>query len=219
MNARKVSRVLMVVSLVGAGAVFAQTDPGVRPGANGAGAPIPGLTANELIFFNAGRDDFAEAEGVGDGLGPRFNLDSCGSCHIQPDIGGTSPAVNPQVAAATAFGARNTVPSFLTINGPIREARFKTLPNGSPDGGVHALFVITGRSDETGSASGCNIVQENFAAQIAANNIIFRIPTPVFGFGLMEAFYPASEANSVIDSFNALPANQRQNLLNFLRSL
>ena len=35
-----------------------------------------------------------------EGLGPRFNLDSCGGCHAAPAIGGTSPAVNPQVAKA-----------------------------------------------------------------------------------------------------------------------
>ena len=41
------------------------------------------------------------------GLGPRFNLDSCGGCHSQPAIGGTSPAVNPQVAVANKNGASN----------------------------------------------------------------------------------------------------------------
>ena len=177
---------LLIILAAAAGTAYAQVDPGVRPGGAGAGGPLAGLTTNELAFFDAGRDDFAEAEGVGDGLGPRFNLDSCGGCHIQPSIGGTSPSVNPQVATATAFGAQNTVPSFITSNGPIREARFKFLPGGAPDGGVHGLFVITGRSDSTGSASGCNLVQENFAAQQAINNLIFRTPTPVFGLGLME---------------------------------
>jgi CxxC motif-containing protein (DUF1111 family) len=33
---------------------------------------------------------------------------------------------------------------------------------------------------------GCNIVQPNFAAAVAAGNISFRIPTPVFGLGLVE---------------------------------
>jgi CxxC motif-containing protein (DUF1111 family) len=161
-------------------------DPGVRGGPAGAGQPLPGLTANEAIFFDVGRDDFNEAEGVGDGLGPRFNLDGCGGCHFQPGIGGSSGTVNPQFAIATAFGARNTVPSFITANGPIREARFKRLPSGAADGGVHALFVISQRNDGTGSASACNIVQDNFAQQVANNNIIFRIPTPVFGMGLIE---------------------------------
>jgi len=162
-------------------------DPGVRGGAAGAGGPIAGLTANQEEFFDQGLDDFAEAEGIGDGLGPRFNLDGCGGCHAQPATGGTSPAVNPQVAVATAFGARNTVPSFVRANGPVREARFVKNPDGSPDGGVHALFVISGRVDDSGNASGCNINQEDFETQVNNRNIIFRIPTPIFGMGLMES--------------------------------
>jgi len=165
---------------------FAQTDPGVQGGAARAGNPLPGLSANEAIFFDIGKDDFNEAEGLADGLGPRFNLDGCGGCHFQPAAGGSSGTVNPQIAVATAFGARNTVPSFITLNGPIREARFKRLPNGQPDGGVHALFTISQRNDGTGNASGCNITQDNFATEAANNNLIFRIPTPVFGMGLME---------------------------------
>jgi CxxC motif-containing protein (DUF1111 family) len=161
-------------------------DPGVRGGPAGAGGAIPGLTASEQKFFDAGLEDFVEAEGVGDGLGPRFNLDSCAGCHTQPAVGGTSPAVNPQVAIATAFGARNAVPSFITPDGPIREARFKFKPDGTRDGSVHALYVISGRVDDTGDASGCNIAQEDFAAQLARNNVIFRIPTPMFGAGLIE---------------------------------
>src|SRR5688572_1600673 len=110
--------IVIALGSLAAASAQAQVDPGLRSGPSGAGAPLAGLTANELIFFDAGRDDFAEAEGVGDGLGPRFNLDSCGGCHLQPDIGGTSPSVNPQVGVATAFGSLNTVPSFITLNGP-----------------------------------------------------------------------------------------------------
>jgi CxxC motif-containing protein (DUF1111 family) len=188
---------LLLFLAVTAGTAFAQVDPGVRPGSAGAGSPIGGLSANELAFFDAGRDDFAEQEGIGDGLGPRFNLDSCGGCHAAPAVGGTSPAVNPQVSVATAFGARNTLPSFITSNGPIREARFKVQPGGAPDGGVHGLFVITGRADSTGSASGCNLVQENFASQQAAGNVIFRTPTPVFGLGMMEEITDQTILNNV----------------------
>jgi len=159
------------------------TDPGVRGGAAGAGNPITGLTAEEGAFFNAAKDVFEETETVADGLGPRFNLDSCVGCHAQPSSGGSSPPVNPQVAVATAQGAKNTVPAFITANGPVREVRFVRNPDGSPDGGVHALFVTTGRSD----APGCNITQPNFAAAVAANNAVFRIPTPTFGLGLVEA--------------------------------
>src|SRR5262245_56882606 len=191
----------IVISLAFSGSLSAQTaapeaaaaavsfgprDPGVRGGAAGAGGALPGLTTDENAFFEVGKEDFAEAEGVGDGLGPRFNLDGCGGCHVQPATGGSSPAVNPQVAVATAVGARNVVPSFIRANGPIREARFKKNPDGTADGGVHALFVISGRVDDTGNASGCAIKQEDFEKQVLNRNIIFRIPTPVFGAGLIE---------------------------------
>jgi CxxC motif-containing protein (DUF1111 family) len=94
--------------------------------------------------------------------------------------------VNPQIAVATAFGASNQVPSFITLHGPVREVRYKFNPDGTRDGGVHALFVISGRRDNTGDATVCNIAQEDFAAQLARHNVIFRIPTPLFGAGLIE---------------------------------
>ena len=160
----------------------APTDPGVRGGDPGAGGALPGLNDLERGYFDVAKDVFQEVDAGPDGLGPRFNLDSCSGCHSQPTIGGTSPATNPQVAVATLMGAKNVVPPFITANGPIREARFVRNRDGSPDGGVHSLFVITGRSD----TPGCNIAQPNFAAELARNNVVFRIPTPVFGLGLVE---------------------------------
>jgi len=57
------------------------------------------------------------------------------------------------------------------------------VPLKSPlDGGVHGLFTIKGRTD----APGCNLAQPNFAFQLANANVSFRIPTPVFGLGLVE---------------------------------
>src|SRR3954463_16569000 len=120
---------------------FIARDPGVRGGPAGAGLALAGLSPGQQAAFDTGLEEFSEEEGLGDGLGPRFNLDSCAGCHTQPAIGGTSPATNPQVNVATAFGARNTVPSFVTLNGPVREVRFKRHADGTPDGGVHALFV------------------------------------------------------------------------------
>src|SRR5206468_4592405 len=121
-------------------------DPGVRAGAPAAGDPIAGLSAAELEYFLIGKDDFVEAESVDDGLGPRMNLDSCAGCHTQPAIGGSSPPVNPQVAFASKDEGRDNVPPFITENGPVREARFVANADGSRDGGVHALFTISGRS-------------------------------------------------------------------------
>src|SRR5882672_5966998 len=155
-------------------------DPGPRAGA--AGAPIAGLSATELAFFNAGKEDFEEEEKVEDGLGPTMNLDGCAGCHLHPAVGGTSPAVNPQVAFATLEGATNKVPSFISPKGPVREARFVKNADGTPDGGVHDLFTIGGRKD----APGCVLAQPDFERELARRNVIFRIPTPVFGAGLIE---------------------------------
>src|SRR5438445_5828129 len=170
------------LSFGGGGSTFNASDPGVRGGAAGAGGQLDGLSGTQAAFFTAGAVDFAEEENVGDGLGPRMNLDSCGGCHIQPALGGTSPFVNPQVAFAGKDGGTDRVPSFIAANGPVREARFVKNPDGTADGGVHALFTITGRT----GATGCTLAQPDFATQLANNNVIFRIPTPVFGAGLIE---------------------------------
>ena len=50
-------------------------------------------------------------------------------------------------------------------------------------GGVHALFTVTGRP----GADGCTLKQPDFATELANRNVIFRIPTPVFGAGLIES--------------------------------
>jgi CxxC motif-containing protein (DUF1111 family) len=167
-------------------------DPGVRGGVAAAGGPLARLTPDELTFFNAGSTTFQEAEGIGNGLGPRLNLDRCSGCHSQPGVGGSSPSVNPQPNIGVAYGANNKVPLFVKPNGPIVEARFKQFPDGSPDGGVHSLFVISGRIDSTGNASDCTAVQEDFNTQFGKNNISLRIPTPLFGAGLIEAIADSS---------------------------
>jgi CxxC motif-containing protein (DUF1111 family) len=154
-------------------------DPGVRPLPAAAGGALAGLGADEEAFFDAAKVIFMEVDAVSGGLGPRFNLDSCAGCHAFPAVGGSSPATNPQVTVATAA---NVVPSFVSRNGPVREARFVRNRDGTPDGGVHDLFVIAGRSD----APGCNIKQPDFAGELARNNVVFRIPTPLFGLGLVE---------------------------------
>ncbi len=169
---------------------FLARDAGVRTDPINVGGPLPDLTEAEHKAFGAGLEAFLEVQSVQGtipdteaGLGPRFNLDSCAGCHVQPAIGGTSPFTNPQVAVANLEGATNEVPSFITLDGPVREARFKRNPDGTPDGGVHALYTITGRHD----APGCQLAQPDFERAERARNLVFRIPTPVFGSGLIEA--------------------------------
>jgi len=179
--------------------LFAQTDPGPRAGAAGAGGFFPTLNANEQLLFNQAQQRFQEVDSVsgglpgesGVGLGPTFNGNSCAQCHAQPAVGGSGPGLsspqnsipNPQVGLASLDGAGNAVPSFITADGPVREARFVKTAGGTPDGGVHDLYTIQGRSD----ASGCILGQPDFDTALADNNVIFRIPTPLFGLGLVEA--------------------------------
>ncbi|HXA86118.1 MAG TPA: di-heme oxidoredictase family protein [Candidatus Dormibacteraeota bacterium] len=189
MKTVKLASVITLATLILAGMAFAQTDPGVRGGAAGAGGHLVGLNTDEVNFFNSTLDRFKEVDSVsgtieaGQGLGPRFNGNSCAQCHVAPAIGGSSPAVvNPQVALATLDGATNVVYPFIHNNGAIREIRLINNPNGTPDGGVHDLYTIKGRTD----APGCNAAQEDLQGQNLNGNAIARIPTAVFGLGLVE---------------------------------
>jgi CxxC motif-containing protein (DUF1111 family) len=172
----------------------AAVDPGVRQGPqppNGAGNPILGLPPDQNTFWFDGLIFFGDTASVkgtltGEpllGLGPAFNGNSCLLCHSQPVIGGSSPTPNPQRAIANLDGANNIIPSFLTVNAPVLETRFVRNADGTPDGGVHDLFTITGRTD---APIGCNLKQPDFATQLQNGNISFRIPIPTFGEGFVE---------------------------------
>jgi CxxC motif-containing protein (DUF1111 family) len=183
-------------------AQFVVKDPGVRNGSVDSGAALTSVASTAAYdYFLDGQSRFQEVEGVSggahNGLGPRFNSNSCSSCHAQPAVGGSSPSAtvfpfvgpNPETLVTTLNSTQNPLPPFINIDGPAREARFKfflsrdgSLNTSNPDGGVHDLFVISGRSD----AGTCSIQQPDFHRHLALNNVIFRIPTPVFGAGLIE---------------------------------
>jgi len=170
-------------------------DPGVQTDARGTGSTIIAADPNGFVaFYEDGLDRFQEVEAVSNapnvGLGPRFNSNSCSSCHGQPAIGGSGPAQNPQFQfVSSGVAPKDTMPSFITQNGPAREARFPfffnsngTVNTSAPNGGVEDLFTVSGRAD----AGTCQLTQPPFALAVATNNVIFRIPTPTFGAGLVE---------------------------------
>jgi CxxC motif-containing protein (DUF1111 family) len=199
---------LFSAALAFPGSALCQSDPGVRPGPiNGQpnasqSNPMPLTSVGNnsptgiIEFFDNGLGRFQNQEvvsgGVNNGLGPRFNLNSCSGCHAQPAVGGSSPPNNPQFTAVNqgiVSGSTNVIPAFITSHGPVREARFPFFTNSngspnqnSPNGGVEDLFTVSGRSD----AGNCNLSQPNFEQAVQNNNVIFRIPTPVFGLGLVE---------------------------------
>ncbi len=199
-----------------AGVAWAQQDPGVQSGNRGTGASIIGSDDPNgfTAFFEDGLNRMQDVESVSNspngnnGLGPRFNSISCSSCHAQPAVGGSGAATNPQASfVSSGIAPHNTTPSFITANGPTREARFPfflnsngTVNTGAPNGGVEDLFTVAGRPD---SGSCTVLAQPNFAQAQSLNNVIFRIPTPLFGAGLVE---------NVDDS--TLLENQQTNLRN-----
>jgi len=139
------------------------------------------------------------------GLGARFNGDQCTICHSQPAIGGSGGFLvpNPQDPVAEhrrpenpmfdliphRKGQTNTVPSFIKQYGPIREARFILKPDGTPDGGVHQLFTVVGRTDDPfiPDCTAQVLPQPDFETQVKNKNIVFRIPLQLFGMGLIDS--------------------------------
>lgn len=206
-------------------AQFVARDPGPRGAPVDAGKPIAGLTDSQTGFFVDGMLRFGEVASVsgnllgevGVGLGPGFNSNACASCHSQPTTGGTSPSrnaypfvgPNPQVLVATIDGATNTVPFFITEDGPVREAHFKYFlaSNGSlsseRDGGVRNVFTIKGRADATnvagltGVLQTCDMAQPDFQQMQMLNNLSLRIPTPLFGAGFIENISEATLADNL----------------------
>jgi hypothetical protein len=141
------------------------------------------------------------------GLGVRFNGDQCTVCHNQPALGGSGgfmvpnpqdppsrqlPAENPMFRLIPQRkGAKNSVPSFIQQFGPIREVRFAKKPNGTPDGGVHQLFSVLGRSDvfPAGQPNTCTadaLPPTDFETQFKKGNLRFRIPLQLFGLGILD---------------------------------
>ena len=165
------------------------TDPGPRPLPANAGNFISTLSANEQQIeasitteFNRTHDVIVTSPTDG-GLGPRFGSNSCASCHAYPSVGGSSPPKNPLFSVYNFNGAKNTMPSFITSTGPVLDARFINQPGTTiPDGNVHQLFTITGRSD----AAGCNISQPDFVTAASQGNLVLRQVPPTYGDGLIE---------------------------------
>jgi CxxC motif-containing protein (DUF1111 family) len=220
MKAFRVSSNFILCVLLLAGVTLAQTDPGVQSGSRGTGAALSSVSSNSpsgiLAFFSDGQTRFQAVESVSkspsgnNGLGPRFNSNSCSSCHAQPAVGGSGAATNPEFAFPTdGVAPGNTLPSFITANGPTLEARFPFFfnSNGSvntsaPNGGVEDLYTVTGRSDASTCNNSTTLPQPSFSTAVSEGDIIFRIPTPTFGAGLIENLDDSTLLNNQIVNLN-----------------
>jgi len=139
------------------------------------------------------------------GLGARYNADQCVACHSQPALGGSGGFLVPNPKDGPARfrppenpmfdllphrnGATNVVPSFIRQYGPIRELRLLRNPDGTPDGGVHQLFTIVGRTDDP-TIPNCTkevLPQPDFETEVKNKNVAFRLPLQEFGLGLIDS--------------------------------
>lgn len=61
------------------------------PAAGAYGGPDVALSTADAARFARGRAAFDRDRAVSEGLGPRFNGDSCRACHFDPTVGGAGP--------------------------------------------------------------------------------------------------------------------------------
>jgi CxxC motif-containing protein (DUF1111 family) len=139
---------------------------------------------------------FPQIKTNSNGLGARHNADQCFLCHAQPTLGGSGGFLVPNPGQGTPqlpenplfrlvpkrFGKRNVAPSFELQYGPIREVRFQYNPDGTRDGGVHQLWVVTG----------------------ITTDLSFRIPLQMFGLGLIDSI----QDREILNRFNATAAQR-----------
>jgi CxxC motif-containing protein (DUF1111 family) len=176
------------------------------------GSPVVGLGELDPVF--------PQSHTNSNGLGARHNADQCFLCHAQPTLGGSGGFIVPNPGQGTPqppenplfrlvphrFGKKNVVPSFEQQFGPIREVRFKFNPDGTRDGGVHQLWVVTGINNDP-TIPNCSIVQPDFESQFSAGNLSFRIPLQMMGLGLIDSI----QDREILSHFNAT-ASQRSAL-------
>jgi hypothetical protein len=160
------------------------------------------VTDGSAVFGKGELDPFfPQFHTNSNGLGARHNADQCLLCHAQPTLGGSGgflvpnpgqgaplPSENPLFRLVPKrFGKQNIVPSFEKQFGPIREVRFKFMPDGKTrDGSVHQLWVSRGITKDP-TIPACAITQPDFAAELAKGNLSFRIPLQLFGLGLIDS--------------------------------
>jgi len=134
-------------------------------------------------------------------------------------FGTSTLPTNPEITAASDQGGTNSLPifpsgssfsgpGFTTVlpDGPVIEVRviagggsggFVVQPNS-----VAELFTIQGRTD----ASGCTLAQFPFSS-LGSQSIAFRIPTPTFGLGLVEATPDATLVANLAINNTSIAAN------------
>ena len=133
------------------------------------GSPLPGLTAAERSRFEAGRAVFAHVFTPEEGLGPRFNENSCSACHTFPVDGGTGETA---------------------VNKATRHTGAETCDLLTPQGGENIRIQVTPAARDAGATP-------SRPPEDAEHRARFTIPF-LFGLGLVDAV-PQSTLEALAD--------------------
>ena len=168
---RMIGRAGTVLVLLLAAAVGFGTEGGV-------GGPLPELTEDQMRLFGDGKETFEEIA-TPPRLGPFFNGFSCAECHGHPAVGGVAPPDRAELREMR-IGRLDRWGQFdpmLEFGGPV----FHRLGLGDlPESELQQL------------PPACRRVKGSTTPPDEARFVSFRIATPVFGGGLIEAI-PAEE--------------------------
>ena len=130
-----------------------------------AGAPLPGLTPEELLKFQEGKALFEHDFTPAQGLGPLFRAQSCVACHFGPATGGGDPTTTENVTHYTVRNGDQFFQAF-EIGGPVQQHKsIKQLPGGSA----------------------CQLEPDVVPLSQPGVGTSPRHTPPVFGFGLLDA--------------------------------
>lgn len=119
--------VVAAFSALGVTSALAVDPPVLQPPS---GAPVRGLTADELDRFEKGAIAFDRDFTVEEGLGPGFNQVGCAQCHNDPANGGSG------AITVTRFGIedKNGFDPLEDLGGSLLQAEAIEAPDGQPEG-------------------------------------------------------------------------------------
>lgn len=126
------------------------------------GDPLSGLSDDQLVAFQFGREKFAAIETPATGLGPVFNGRSCLECHSNPVPGGSGDSLDNRVVRFARRAEGQPFDPLLDLGGPNLQ-----------------------RFSVAGQLPGCALPPEVVPAE--ANLIGLRQPPQLFGLSLIQA--------------------------------
>ncbi len=127
------------------------------------GDPLPGT---DPTAFAAAKANFAQEEGIADGLGPVFNEKACGNCHGLPTVGGSGNQIERR------YGSVKNGVFFAYDQAPENEG-----------GTLRQLFS---NGTYTFNGKTCAVPVETEPADANIHNV-GRRSLPLFGLGLVDA--------------------------------